>query len=59
MSRWHERDFEAEDEAADPQRRGQGGAMSVLGRLAFIAGSLAVVAASVVYGLHHSAGVTD
>ncbi|MEI7607923.1 MAG: SPOR domain-containing protein [Rhodospirillaceae bacterium] len=59
MSRWHERDFDAEEEAATPRRGEKGGLLSVLARLSFIAASLAVVAASILYGFHRSAGVTD
>ena len=59
MSRWHERDFDAEDEVGGPRRRAGGGVLSVLVRLSFIAASLVVVAAAIFYGFHQSAGVTD
>ncbi|MEI6557778.1 MAG: SPOR domain-containing protein [Rhodospirillaceae bacterium] len=59
MSRWHERDFDAEDEAADPRGRRDGGFLTGLARLGFVFGAVAVVGGLVWLGFRHSAGVTD
>ena len=59
MSRWHERDFEAEDEAAYPRGPARGGVMVGLARLGFVVGAVAVVAGLVWFGFRHSAEVTD
>ena len=59
MSRWHERDFEAEDEAGYPRERSGGGIMTALGRLGFVVGAVAVVGGLVWFGFRHSAEVTD
>ncbi len=59
MSRWHERDFEAEDEAADPRSRAKGGLWAGLVKLGFVAGAVTIVAGSVWLGFRHSAGISD
>ncbi len=59
MSRWHEQDFETENEADDPRGRSRGGIAGGLARLGFIVGAIAVVGGLVWFGFRHSAEVTD
>ncbi len=59
MSRWHERDFEAEDEAEYPRRRAGGGLWAGLAKLGFVVGAVTIVAGSVWFGFRHSAGISD